>query len=495
MLFARFGADRRGGMVVPLALATPVLFGFALVAIDGGRYMNLHTEVQAGTDALALAAAAELDGRPDAIVRANRAVSLVANKHRFGERVEAVSGLEVRYLKSLPARDGDPIGAANLASDAAQARYVEVGARPAAFRSLFAGAAGAPIAPTETTSRAVAGFESLACKTSPLFICNPFERSGTDLFTAMRDPANRRRLIRMKEKETKYFPGNFGYLQPAAGSGADAVRDAMGTAEPKGCYRQSGVEVRTGAVSSTAEAMNTRFDIYDGYFKSAANSPDFRPALNVRKGFASKNADCTGQALAYDPALSPQANMAAGAAAIGLPRDECFYSGTCTFGGSALQGRVGDGRWDVERYWRVNYATTPPNGWSNADPPSRYDVYRHEIESGLRAAVSKGFNPPTTDREIGRPVCYRQSLPAPEEEKFDRRTFYGAILDCQALDDTYSISGSSAPPVPVAAFGRFFVTEPVDKQEGSIWVEVVDIVEPGTSGARGIVQDVIRLYR
>src|SRR5687768_17018015 len=204
--WARFGADRRGGMAAPLALLMPVLFGFAMLAVDGGRYMNLHTEVQAGTDALALAAAAELDGRPDSIVRANRAVTtLVENKQRFGEGAREIVGLEVRYLRSLPTRDRDPIGPADLTTDPTEARFVEVAARPAPFRSLFAGAAGVDRAPAEAASRAVGGFESLACKTSPLFICNPFEGSATNLFSAMRDPANRRRLIRMKEKESRYF--------------------------------------------------------------------------------------------------------------------------------------------------------------------------------------------------------------------------------------------------------------------------------------------------
>jgi Flp pilus assembly protein TadG len=40
-------------------LALPVLFGFAMLAIDGGRFFNLQTSLQAAADALALAGAAE----------------------------------------------------------------------------------------------------------------------------------------------------------------------------------------------------------------------------------------------------------------------------------------------------------------------------------------------------------------------------------------------------------------------------------------------------
>ncbi len=428
----------------------------------------------------------------------DRAITtLVENKQRFGEGAQDIAGLAVRYLRSLPTRDRDPIGSADVTTEPTEARFVEVAARPAAFRSLFAGAAGVDSRPADVASRAVGGFDSLACKTSPLFICNPFERSATNLFSAMRDPANRRRLIRMKEKETKYFPGNFGYLQPAAGGGAEAVRDAIGAAEPKGCYKQSGVELRTGAIASTAEAMNTRFDIYDGHFKSAANDPDFRPALNVRKGFASKNADCPSQALAYDPSLSPQGNMTAGAvAALGLPRDDCFYTNSCTFGGAALQGRVGNGKWDIERYWNVTYATSPPNGWSNADPPSRYEVYRYEIDNKLRLEKAKGFNNPIpTSTEVGAPVCSVSRCPL--------RTRSSSTAGCSSAPSstarlsTRRTASAAAPPHRCRSRRSANSSSPslFDKHDGAIWVEMIDLVEPGTARARGIVHDVVRLYR
>nr|WP_246684365.1 pilus assembly protein TadG-related protein [Mesorhizobium sp. B2-6-5] len=47
----------------------PVLVGFSLLAIDMSRASSLHNDPQKGVDALALAAAAELDGRSDNITR------------------------------------------------------------------------------------------------------------------------------------------------------------------------------------------------------------------------------------------------------------------------------------------------------------------------------------------------------------------------------------------------------------------------------------------
>jgi Flp pilus assembly protein TadG len=75
-----FRRDRRGGVLPVVAISLPVIFGFAMLAVDAGRYFNLHTSVQWAADALALAGAAELDRKSDAITRANRAIdNLVAN--------------------------------------------------------------------------------------------------------------------------------------------------------------------------------------------------------------------------------------------------------------------------------------------------------------------------------------------------------------------------------------------------------------------------------
>jgi hypothetical protein len=499
--FARFRRDNDGGMAVPIALTIPVLFGFAMLAIDGGREFNLHTSAQQGADALALAGAAELDSRPDALARANRAItSLVQNDSRFGEGDSAIDGSSVgiRFLSSLPAQESAPITTANVTTDPRKAKFVEVTAPPVRFQSLFGGVIGNGDERQVSPSRAVAGFESIACKISPLFICNPFERTGVNLFTAIRDPLNKRRLIAMKEKSTTYFPGNFGYLQPAVGSGASEVRDAMAMAEPKGCYKHSGVELRTGAIASTAEAMNTRFDIFDGYFKSERNNPVYRPALNVRKGWSYSGSNACNATLAYDRNATPAANVSSKVPALGLPRDNCFYTNSCSFGGASMGGRVGDGNWDFETYWSyVHGPSTPkPNGWSNSNLPSRYEVYRYELENGLYKNLTvRGIQGVGAEKERGAPECTTQTLPTPEEDPLDRRLFYGAIMDCQALEEEYAISGGSAPPMPVTAFGVFFMTEPMDKNDGTLWVELVDVVEPGTTTARGIVHDIVRLHR
>ena len=95
-------------------------------------------------------------------------------------------------------------------------------------------------------------------------------------------------------------------------------------------------------------------------------------------------------------------------------------------------------------------------------------------------------------KETGAPQCYSGGSVSDDP---DRRTFHGAILDCRALDQQYNISGGSAPPLPVTAYAKFFLAEPVDKQDGTIWVELVDVVEPGTPAAKEILRESVQLYR
>ena len=486
----RFQSDARGAILVPLALALPVLFGFGMLAIDGGRYFNLQTSLQSGADALALAGAAELDAKPDSIVRANRAIdTLVSNDQRFGEGTGAISraGLSVRFLSSLPASDAQAIDTAHITTDPTRASYVEVTVQPVAFRNFFAAAANAVSVPTQTQASAVAGFDSVACNVAPLFMCNPFEGGSTDLYAAAREGSFSRRLISLKAKGSQYGSGVYGYLEPADGNGGSAVREALAIDKPKGCYKLKGVELQTGNIASTAEAMNVRFDMYDGNFGGKKNDSAYRPARNVRKGYTGSQCSKTA---AYN-ITKPPTDPANAGVPLGFPRDACFYAGACSYGGAAVAGRIGGGDWDFEAYWTRTHGSRPrPNDWSNSNRPSRYEVYRYEIDNDLvSAATAQG-----TPTEKGDPVCYAGDAEALSDNP-DRRVFVGAIINCQAAAAAGQLTGSSGGSIPVEAYAKFFLTEPMDKNDGTIWAEMTQIVEPGTAAARNIIRDSVQLVR
>src|SRR5688572_18133775 len=97
----KFGTDENGLAMILVSIMLPVLIGFALLVIDGSRAGNLHNDTQRGADALAIAAAAELDGQADAWTRAERALeNLVDNTTRFSEEDDGDANPDTYLLAS-----------------------------------------------------------------------------------------------------------------------------------------------------------------------------------------------------------------------------------------------------------------------------------------------------------------------------------------------------------------------------------------------------------
>src|SRR5262249_43323046 len=113
---------------------------------------------------------------------------------------------------------------------------------------------------------------------------------------------------------------------------------------------------------------------------------------------------------------------------------------------------------------------------SNADVPSRYRVYRYEIEQGRAADVSRGG-------ESGAPACYRGG----DLSGTPDRRLHPAIVNCQSLQ----LEGEVQSTVPVAAFGKLFLTLPLARSQTDLYVEMVGLVRPGD----GVSFDVVQLYR
>ena len=95
--------DDRDGAILPyVAIMLTVIIGLAGLAIDGSRSLSVQTRLQNAADALAPAGAAELDRRPDSIIRARAASdSLIANPVAGAgiDQIAQVSNIE--FLQSL----------------------------------------------------------------------------------------------------------------------------------------------------------------------------------------------------------------------------------------------------------------------------------------------------------------------------------------------------------------------------------------------------------
>ena len=203
-----------------------------------------------------------------------------------------------------------------------------------------------------------------------------------------------------------------------------------------------------------------------------ANS-DYRPAENVRKGYVgggSGGASCNAHPANNWPIGSPPNQ------ATGLPLDREWPN---------LEGRMGNGNWDFDTYWQVNHGGAgrePPkiNGATagNSNLPSRYSIYRYEIDHGLVGDISFGG-------ESGAPACYSgdglSNLP-------DRRIVYAAVINCLSLN----LGIGNHMGVPVAAFGKFFMTIPLPQFQSDLFLETVGLVSRDDSVSNF---DIVQLYR
>jgi Flp pilus assembly protein TadG len=483
--FTRAFWNDTSGVILPyVTIMLVVIVGLSVLALDGARLMSLQTQLQNGADALALAGAAELDRLPDAETRARTAIErLLTNSTLFGSRASrTIAVSNIKFYSRLPASDASPMSVGTLATGPGNARFVSVTVRPVTLPILLPAAFFGGANTVTTAASAVAGFDQVVCGVTPLYVCNPYETPGMTydeateaLQHAAANPTDQGRLIRLRQ-----YGGNapsaatdYGFLSsPTLGSDEMSLIDAIAVVRPAACFLQRGVNFRPGLVRSVREGFNVRLDIYEGAMSGKYNDSNYRPAQNVRKGYVvasggeNQNA-CATRRGANWPIGSPPDQVT------GLPLDRTW----------PYFGSMGEGNWDFDTYWQVNHGDSGPppdlNGGlaSNADVPSRYRVYRYEIEQGHVADVSRGG-------ESGAPACYSGGDLSGTS---DRRILHAAIVNCQSLQ----LMGEEQFSVPVAAFGKLFLTLPLAISQTDLYVEMVGLVRPGD----GVSFDVVQLYR
>jgi hypothetical protein len=476
--------DTRGIILPYVSLMLVVIVGVSVLALDAARYMSLQTQLQNGADALALAGAAELDRMPDSKLRATNAINtLLSNSSLFGtDAARTVRAASIQFYSRLPATDDRPLSAGAIAANATQARFVAVTVRPITLSTILPATFFGGENRVTTGASAVAGFDQVVCGAVPMFVCNPYEAAGmaydqasAALQAAAADPNAQRRLMRLRQYQRdgdQYEAEDYGFLNsPNIGGGSLGLIDALASVRPSACFSQNRVSLRSGSEPTVREAFNVRFDIYEGVMAGAENDSNYRPSVNVRKGYVGGGGGSAGNMCNAFPAnfwpIGSPPNQATG-----LPLDRTWPS---------LNATMGNGDWDFATYWQVNHGAagrdTPVINASDSNPPSRYSTYRYEIEHGYVADRSPGG-------ESGAPACYAG---AGLSDVPDRRVLETAIINCQSL----GLSGGSQIGVPVAAFGKLFVTLPLTRSQTDLYVELVGLVKPGDPGDFEMVQ----LYR
>lgn len=507
--------ERDGSAVLYVTVALAVFMGIAALAIDMGRLFTTSTFAKQAADAAAIAAASQLDGKSGAIARAQNAAMntpLVLNPQTLGATPGNVAIVNIRFLDGLPAGDptvpNDPteldpfvVDLTDLDTRDQRARFAEVTTEQIVQNNWFNRVAGAP-ATFRSSAISVAGFTQTLCRRAPLAICNPAEDElDPATWGSPFDPApyiGKQIFAKASSGgaggDAAWTPGDFALVDIDGLQSAPAIAEALAEDQPDVCITPV-INVKPGQTQATRSALNTRFDMYENpYFHTGAakSNPKFRPARNVTKGMTLSDPADMCSSTPVDPGSSVAKKM---------PRDSDISAAN----------RFGNGVWDCEGYVAVNHPTIPsPSLFCAANPMTRHQMYRAEIDGSAWSYGNPDYDPggpvdPDTNPESisgnlgipnnssltptgenGNPGC---SSVAPTDV-IDRRILYFAVINCKQ----YDVKGNSAGDIPVEAFVKAFITEPVgEAPDFDTFLEVIDVVQPG--GRDGVLHDQVQLYR
>jgi Flp pilus assembly protein TadG len=494
------------GAVAPtVALALIGLIAAGGIAFDYSRLVGMHSELQNAADQAALAAATQLNGKAGARANArDKAQNLVTNRTLIANEAGGTRQIAMPSVSILFYQDRDGTTAATTDANARFAKVTTDGRQ--VFYALTPVVS--LISSGSIVATAMAGLGSATCKVPPVMICNPAESTDPD-FTVSDYAGKGLKLLSVGNGGGAWAPGNFGYLDANDGSnGANGLREALGwTSLPGDCSPDSGVNTKPGASVSVTDALNTRFDIYDNG-QSCPSGGSCPPSANSTKDLV-KSDGTNGNGCALHPQgwkVSDNPYLPSSTTplssnypdAMGYPRDMCH---AVSSGGTCAKGAVGDGLWDVDAYFYVNYGNVNHATWTaatglgsgGASPygVTRYDVYKWEMAHagsvlngqtvlGPRIVSGTGGN---TLRSHGGPYCSTPGI-TPGGNTPDRRRISLAVVNCTANN----VHGNSTN-VPVQKWIDIFLVEPslnrARTSQGDIYVEVIGQASSNGDGTAG----------
>lgn len=502
----KFLRSQRGYVLILTLLFMPIFIGIALLVIDVARASNAQQDHQAAADALALAGGRELNGRADSITRARTRMREIVNTISFVKlgpdqvieydpastppptnSTQYATYFVVYFLKDIPPSDDTPITTtwlnANKTTNGTEAKYVYVGSRTTGVLSLFFDPVAGGGSNYAVGAIAVGTLKRLTCEPAPIFICNPYGVAGTSSTTSANSLSAAHTAGDLYGKMFKFptkpaqnpVSGNIGYLDIEGMSTKDVAEALAGF---RTCVTTNNkVNLKPGSVDPAFNGFNTRFDIVNTSILGGMFDEDtiYPPAENVRKGWDEGICVEPGAArtnFTNFPRFSDNEPKPSGSTSVEFSN---MNGGVWNFN-KTVTVEVGKGSnkttYTWPAYWSTLYpgVTAPASRFpSKMSVPSRYDVYRYEIDNDLLAAKKSG--------DDGIASCI--AAPTPSNE--DRRTMLAAVMHCPDLK-----GGAETSLVP-QMYARLFLVSPVfpssnsnpkyDWGSSTLDVEIVDIYD------------------
>ena len=512
MAFRALLQSSTGNVAPTVALSLVALIATGGIAFDYARLAAMDTELQSAADQAALAAAGQLDGNTGACARAAAAAAgLLANQTRFANETSSRAVTVTNDAACVNTGPADPVqfyqgydkatdtfGAE--ATDDTDARVVLIRVNPREAVYAFTPVVNA-MRSGDISAEAVASLGSAICKVPPVMMCNPAEpETNVDLsYDFNPNEGDGLRLV-IGDPDA---PGNFGFLRVDAPGAQQVAREVGYDNPPYGCMATNGVSTEPGNMIAVRAAYNTRFDISENGSTTCPAGGTCSSSRNSRKDLVRGNA-CglstnTGSQNWHEaliPYRAPNTTPLSAAnpmnatnqfpEVMGYPRDLCHavsLAGTCS------GGIIGNGVWDVDAYFRVNY------NWDSSqwvagtllDPTAgrvtRYDVYQWEMNNpAVPGSIDTPKNVTGGYRSYSSPVCRGSITPNPPTVP-DRRRISVAVVNCNAQD----LRGAETD-VQVRKWIDVFLVEPAIARgngpgqrstNGDIYVEVIGVTSSG----------------
>jgi Flp pilus assembly protein TadG len=459
-LFTRLGRDEHGSILIQFTVYIVVLLGMIGLALDGGRFLLLHNDLQDLADAAAIAGAARLDGTSNALINADYdARNLLTNDPRWSN----VSGLKI-LSGTAGVQFYSSLNPDTVTADPMLAKYIKVTTGSWQVAPTFLVAVGA-VANNSTSASAVASSTFPSCAPIQSYLCGGSFPATTTSGT----------MFQLLAKASG-GSGNWGIV------GADDYTVFFSQDLPSSCQNAL-VDQRTGngQHKDIPDGINVRFDqkpngnpsglvtiaapnVIDGFqTDSSCTRTDMRPSI---PGAPKKNGK-PGDPILFDPnnySLFCNASTPTDKSCP-LPRDRNFDA-------NGIGNKPNSD--DLNAYWKNQHPGENGGNWPTG--LSRYDVYKQETAN----AYSWRTTPPQSTVENPAPQCYSKS------NNPGRRVLSVAILDVCP-------SGNSGGPYVFRKYANFFITEEV--AAASQPVVYVEFIETHVANDGGALHHIVQLVR